>query len=129
MRRFFPEGTLSREETKEELEWHIGGHPDDPRLGLWATVLRENGRFIGRCGLLPWSIDGRDEVEIAYMIDKNDWGRGLGTEAALGIRDYAQKQLGLSRLVCLIDGQNHASIRVAEKIGMVFEKEALDIHF
>ena len=40
------------------------------------------GAFIGRCGLLPWTIDGRDEVEVAFMIDKAYWGQGLGTEAA-----------------------------------------------
>src|SRR5690606_18695582 len=59
VRRYFPEGTLTREETEEELEWFLDGHPDDPRLGLWATIHRQTGRFIGRCGLLVWTIDGR----------------------------------------------------------------------
>jgi RimJ/RimL family protein N-acetyltransferase len=35
-------------------------------------------------------------------------------------------QLGLRRLICLIDEANQASIRVAEKIGMTFEKEGRD---
>lgn len=126
VRRFFPEGTLSREDTQEELEWFLNGHPAHPELGLWATVLRESGRLVGRCGLLPWSIDGRDEVEVAYLIDRDLWGRGLGTEAAMAVRDYALGQLGLSRLVCLIDGQNLASVRVAVKMGMSFEKETQD---
>lgn len=77
VRRFFPEGTLAREETREEMEWHFDGHPVHPGLGLWAALLRENGRMIGRGGLLPWSIDGRDEVEIAYLIEKASWGQGL----------------------------------------------------
>jgi ribosomal-protein-alanine N-acetyltransferase len=134
MRRFFPpEGaspdrTLTYEETKEELEWFLDGHPKRPELGLWATILKEDGQFIGRCGLLPWTIDGQDEVEVAYMIDKAYWGRGLGTEAARGIRDYAFNQLGLSRLICMIYPENKASIKVAENIGMVFEKECVDEH-
>ena len=70
----------------------------------------------------------RDEVEVAYMIDKAYWRRGLATEAARGIRDYAFNQLGLSRLICMIDGQNAASIGVAEAIGMTFEKEVVDEH-
>ncbi|MCC9074654.1 GNAT family N-acetyltransferase [Litorilinea aerophila] len=41
-------------------------------------------------------------------------------------RDYAFGRLGLTRLVCLIDEQNQASIRVAEKIGMAFEKNGED---
>ena len=86
------------------------------------------GEFIGRCGLLPWTIAGQDEVEVAYMIDKRYWRRGLGVEAARGIRDYAFNQLGLSRLICMIDGENAASIGVAEGIGMTFGKEVVDEH-
>ncbi len=73
-RQDFPEGTLTFEETKEELEWFLNGHPDHPELGLWATIYKETGAFIGRCGLLPWKIDGREEVEVAYLLDKAYWG-------------------------------------------------------
>lgn len=126
VRRYFPGGILTYEETKEELEWYLHGHPEHPELGLWATLLKETGQFIGRCGLLPWTIEGQDEIEIAYMIAKSFWGQGLATEAARGIRDYAFEQLGLTRLICLIDEDNHVSIRVAQKIGMTFEKEGQD---
>jgi ribosomal-protein-alanine N-acetyltransferase len=44
----------------------------------------------------------------------------------LAIRDYAFETLGLTRLICLIEHGNGASQRVAQKIGMVFEKEARD---
>lgn len=126
IRRYFPEGTLSAEETGEELEYFLTGHPRRPELGLWATVLKENGAFIGRCGLLPWTIDGRDEVEVAYLIARDYWGRGLGTEAACAIVAYGFEQLGLARLICLIDEENVASRRVAEKAGMRFERAAED---
>jgi ribosomal-protein-alanine N-acetyltransferase len=78
---------------------------------------------MGRCGLLPWTIDGRPEVEVAYTLAKEAWGRGLGTEAAQGILDYGFEQLGLARLICLIHPSNLASIRVATKIGMTLERE------
>jgi len=126
VRRYFPEGTLTLEETKEELDWFLHGHPRHPELGLWATIHKPSGQFIGRCGLLPWTIDGVFEVEIAYMLGKDWWGQGLATEAAMGIRDYAYETLKLKRLICLIDKDNLASIRVAEKIGMHFEKTGLD---
>ncbi len=134
MRRYFPvEGsspdrTLTYDETREELEWFLNGHPRRPELGLWATVLKEDGAFIGRCGLLPWTIDGQDEVEVAYMIDKRYWRRGLGAEAARGIRDYAFDHLSLTRLVSFIDPANAASIGVATAMGMRLEKESADEH-
>lgn len=126
IRRYFPEGTLTLEETREELEWFLNGHPRHPELGLWATIHKESGRFIGRCGLLPWTIDGQFEVEIAYLIAKEYWRQGLGSEAARAIRDYAFEVLNLTRLICLIDHENKASIGVAQKIGMRFEKESQD---
>ena len=105
------------------MEWFLNGHPEHPELGLWATIHRPTGRFIGRCGLLPWTIEGRDEVEIAYMIAKPFWRQGLGAEAARGILEYARAELGLSRLVCLIYPDNEASIGVARSIGMTLEGE------
>ena len=125
-RRYFPEGTLTYEETKEELEWFLNGHPEHPELGLWATIQKETNQFIGRCGLLPWTIDGRTEVEVAYLLDKAYWRQGLGTEAAQAIARYGFEQLHLPRLICLIDRQNQASIKVAQRIGMTFEKEGVD---
>jgi ribosomal-protein-alanine N-acetyltransferase len=108
------------------LEWFLNGHPKHPELGLWATIHKETGRFIGRCGLLPWTIDGQFEVEIAYMLAKEFWGQGLATEAAQGIAHYAHEKLGRSRLICLIDKDNQASTNVATKIGMSFEKTGYD---
>jgi RimJ/RimL family protein N-acetyltransferase len=126
IRRYFPEGTLTYEETKEELEWFLDGHPEHPELGLWATIHKETGHFIGRCGLLPWTIGQRPEVEVAYLLAREYWGQGLGTEAARGIVHYAVEQLRLSRLICMITPGNQASARVARKIGMTLEREMQD---
>ena len=124
--KYIPDAPRNYEEAREELEWHMNGHPKHPELGLWATIHKETNKFIGRCGLLPWTIDGQNEVEVAYLINKANWGQGLGTEAARAILDYGFEKLNLSRLVCLIDKENLASIKVAEKIGMTFEKEGKD---
>jgi RimJ/RimL family protein N-acetyltransferase len=123
IRRYFPEGTLTYAETKDELEWFLNGHPKHPELGLWATILKGSDQFMGRCGLLPWTIEGQNEVEVAYLIAKEYWRQGLATEAAHAILQYGFEQLNLSRLICMIDPANIASRRVAEKIGMTLEKE------
>jgi RimJ/RimL family protein N-acetyltransferase len=117
-----PDAPRTREEAREELEWHMNGHPRNPDLGLWATIHKESGKFIGRCGLLPWTIEDQQEVEVAYTLARKYWGQGLATEAAQAILHYGFEKLGLSRLVSLIEPENIASQRVAEKIGMVFEK-------
>ena len=126
VRRYFPDGTLTLDETREELEWFRRGHPNDPQLGLWAAVERSSGAFLGRCGLLPWEIDGRHEVELAFLIDKSRWREGFATEAATAIASHARTALGIQRLICLIMPGNSASVRVAQKAGMTFERELLD---
>jgi ribosomal-protein-alanine N-acetyltransferase len=123
VRRYFPEGTLSFAQTKEELDWFLqGGDPDHPKLNLWATLHKETGRFIGRCGLIPWTIDGKEEVEIAYLLAKSHWRQGLGAEVAQALVRYGFEQLGLPRLIALIDPENQASIGTAEKAGLRFER-------
>ncbi len=127
IRRYFPDGVLSYEDTREELEWYLHGHPQYPELGLWATIHKESGKFIGRCGLLPWEIDDKLEIEIAYLLDKNFWHQGLATEAASGILSYAFETLNLTRLICLMHPENSASQKVAERIGMQLERRVAGI--
>lgn len=126
IRQYYPDGTRTLEETREELEWFQSGHPRHPELGLWATLDRATGEFLGRCGLLPWEIDGKFEVELAYMIAKQRWGEGLATEASLGIVEHARTRLRLKRLIALVTPGNDASAAVAQKVGMRFEREYTD---
>ena len=132
IRRYFPEGadgTLTYAETKEEIEWIIDGQYGQHGYGLWATIHTETGAFIGRCGLIPWKLDDKPDevqVEVAYLLDKAYWRQGLGTEAALAIRDYAFVQLGLERIICMFYPENKASMRVAQKVGFKFEQEYTD---
>ena len=126
IRKYYPDGTRTLEETQEELNWFRHGHPRHSELGLWATVERSTGEFLGRCGLLPWHIQGKHEIELAFMIKKERWREGFATEAAKGIINHAHQVLCLRRLVCLVMPGNAASAGVAEKIGMSFEREFID---
>ncbi len=123
VRRYFPDGTLSEADTRSELEWFLRGHPRHPELGLWATIHKPTGGFIGRCGLLPWTIEGRLEIEIAYLLAPSHWGQGLGREAARGLVHYGRNALGLTRLIALITPDNLASIRTAESAGLHYERD------
>lgn len=126
IRRYFPEGTLSRTETQAELDWFInGGDPNHPSLGLWAVIEKESGTFIGRSGLIPWQIDDRSEVEIAYLLAKTHWGRGLGTEIARALVCHGFDKLGYARLIALIDPANEASRRTALSAGLCFERDLI----
>ncbi len=93
-------------------------------FGLYALVEKTTHHTVGYCGLLYFAdIAGRPEVEIGYRLAKRYWHQGYATEAALAVRDYGFNVLGLRRLVAMIDPANLASIGVAEKLGMSYEKD------
>ncbi len=123
IRQYFPDGTRTYEETAEELAWFEHGHPQHPELGLWATIHKETGQFIGRCGLLPWTIEGTEEVEIAYMIAKPYWRQGLGSEVAKALVQYGFETLHLETLIALIDPAHEASKRTAQSAGLTLDFE------
>jgi ribosomal-protein-alanine N-acetyltransferase len=143
VRRFFPEGTIDREATREEIAWMIEVDYARYGHGLWATVDRDSGATIGRCGLLPFKVvpsrradrlgldhpdedpapGDRIEVELAYLIARDRWGEGLATEAARAIVDHGFGTLAVDRLICLVDPGNGASEVVAARCGMVLDGE------
>jgi ribosomal-protein-alanine N-acetyltransferase len=92
--------------------------------GFWGVILPEVGEFAGICGLLPQTVEGRQEIEVAYHLIEAFHGRGFGTEAARGVMDYAVRVLGIRRLVSLIEPRNTASINVARKNGLRYERDA-----
>lgn len=95
-------------------------------FGPYAVVEKSSGRVFGYCGLFYFpDISGQPEIEIGYRLAREFWGKGYATEAALAVRDYGFHALSLTRLIALIDPENAASRRVAEKIGMMYEKEVM----
>ena len=121
VRKYYSEGIPSYEETRRELEWMINTCYARYGFGMWATIDTATGKFIGRCGLTPMDIEGHEEIEVGYMLARDYWGQGLATEAARAILQYGFEQVGLARLICVINPANQASSRVAEKIGMTLE--------
>jgi RimJ/RimL family protein N-acetyltransferase len=96
-------------------------------FGQFAVERREDGRFLGRVGLLVWDRVGwvqstlpdaeEPEVELGWTLAREHWGRGYATEAAAAVRDWAFGELGLERLVSIVHPDNTASARVATKLG------------
>jgi ribosomal-protein-alanine N-acetyltransferase len=94
-------------------------------FGLYAMVLRETGEFVGDCGQVTQRVEGTDEVELGWHVDRRWWNRGLATEAGRACRDDAFGRLGLDHVVSLIRPANQPSRRVAEKLGMSVDRQAI----
>lgn len=118
--RYYP-STFPREGAVKWIEINQSFYRDCG-TGLWACELKETGAFVGQCGIIPQTVDGQPEMEIGYLFVREYWGRGLATEAAAAVRDYGFSVMGLKRMVATIYHTNAPSMKVAERIGMTFEK-------
>lgn len=86
--------------------------------GLWGVFSKETGDLIGRCGIQNSFINGTNEIELGYLLDRNHWGLGYAIECVKAIFKYAFNELSLERIVAVIDPLNLRSIKVAEQAGM-----------
>ena len=127
----FSLGVYDREKTSAFLDKIIGWeHTGIP--SLFAVVIRptpeetgSNVALVGYCGFYHHPPEVTEDIEIGYRLDPNYWNRGLITESALAVRDHAFRNLKLARVISLIHPENIPSRRVAEKIGMVLEKQII----
>ena len=108
---------------KSLVEDARSGQPNP--FDMWACVEKETKQVIGHCGLIEKEVEGRKEIEVTYTLAQNTWGKGYATEIAGALRDFAITKLRVTRLIALIHPGNVASARVAEKIGMRFEREVV----
>jgi [ribosomal protein S5]-alanine N-acetyltransferase len=87
--------------------------------GLFAIELAAApGALIGFCGLRRME-DG--EVELLYGILPRYWGEGLVGEAAREVLRHGFTACGLTRILGVTDTPNQRSVRVLQRLGMVFE--------
>ena len=112
--RFYP-APRTREQAAEWIARSRLRYRNDG-FGLWL-VEDADGRFVGDCGLTWQPLGTRLVLEVGYHTTPSLQGRGYAAEAAAACRDHA-RSLGFSELRALINPDNAASTRVAEKTGM-----------
>ena len=117
--RFFP-STLTREQTEAGYQ-RIRAHFDLYGWGLFAAEYQSH--FIGYVGLLhvPFEAHFTPAVEIGWRLAAAYWNRGLATEGAKAVLDFAFRQAGQQQVVSFTAAQNAPSRRVMKKIGMIHD--------
>jgi [ribosomal protein S5]-alanine N-acetyltransferase len=116
-------GMLSEAETRAFLD-RDAAHWEQYGYGLWALRDKTDAHFVGRAGLRRVHIGG-DEVELAYALVAEDWGKGFATEIAGALLRLGFEQLGLVTIVCFTLTTNLASQRVMQKAGFRYERDLM----
>jgi RimJ/RimL family protein N-acetyltransferase len=95
--------------------------------GRWAVHTRQDGAFIGWCGLK--TRPERGEVDLGFRFLASTWGKGYATESAWASLRVGFDKLALPRIVGRAMPENLASLRVLEKCGMRYVcDEIVDEH-
>ena len=87
--------------------------------GQWAIEEKASGEFVGRTGV--WFPVGSPRSRPPGPSPTKHWGSGYATEAGRRLR-AAFATLGVTHVISLIDPENVASRRVAEKLGGTIDK-------
>ena len=118
---YFPNSSPPSREQVAKMIRNIRKHWVDRGYGLWAVESRPEGKLMGRCGL-QW-LPETEEVEVDFILGNEFWGQGFATEAGQASLRYGFEDLDLDKIVGIVHGENVASQRVLEKIGMRMMEE------
>ena len=117
---------------------HIGGKPSSAQeawmrllryqglwrllgYGYWAIEEKSSGRCIGDIGYADFkreivpTLDGMPEL--GWVLASDTHGKGYASEALAAVLGWGQSHFGEHRAVCMIEPDNAASVRLAEKVG------------
>ena len=92
-------------------------HADLHGFSIWALDEREGEPVVGVAGLI-WVEGHGPDVEAAYVLRRDRWGRGYAAEALREVLRIGHEELGLDRIVALARLENERSRLVMEKAGM-----------
>jgi RimJ/RimL family protein N-acetyltransferase len=122
---FSPPGRFlvgSPEEAREKIRERIDLF-ERQKLGKFPVFLKATGEFIGTCGMEPFELDGRGEVELGYRLCLKHWGYGYAEEAAAAILRHGFGALHCARIMAFVLPQNRASVKILEKLGFRYLRE------
>lgn len=118
--RFTPTGPdKTIEETEARLKLFME-HQRAHGFSKWLIVSQASGVAIGDSGLLVFKDYGW--VDLGFRLAQPYWGKGLATEVASAWVGAAFDLFQLTRLGAFAHPENHASIRVLEKVGFRAER-------
>jgi RimJ/RimL family protein N-acetyltransferase len=94
-------------------------------FGLWTFRERAGGDFVGYGGIKHAAVEGRDEIELAYAIRSDCWGKGFATEISIAALKLAFDVMHLDRIVAFTLPHNRASRRVMENCGFTYNRDII----
>ena len=130
----------------EQVMLHIGGKPLNREdawrrllssvgmwqlmgMGAWAVERKSDGRMVGHCGFFQFERDMRPSIlgepEMGWILDRSVHGQGIAFEACHAALEWAETAIGAESYPAIIDLENIASMKLAERLGFVRQGDAV----
>lgn len=84
-------------------------------LGIYKIALHHIKQIIGEVGLFPYE-QNENYIEIGYIIHRNFWNYGLGTELVSSLIEYITANFNYTGIIAQLYAENTASKRLCEKL-------------
>jgi RimJ/RimL family protein N-acetyltransferase len=123
--RYIGDGTLWSEARIHDVAQHNLRHWSEHGFG-WRVAMLDGAAI----GLIALNFAGQGagvdagEYEIGWWLAPSTWGRGLAREGATAVRDEGFARVGAPSILARIQPANHASLAVAEAIGLTYESSS-----
>ena len=122
----------SLEDAHEYLKNGPIGSYEQHGFGMFLVTAKADNTPLGICGLVKRA--QFEEPDLGFAFLKRFWSHGYALESSRAVMEFGMSQLGLQRIIAMADPQNCASVRLLEKLGLLFERtvrmdgDSHDIH-
>lgn len=115
----YPAPAKDISETENFIENSLKGLGEGSNLQL-VILAKDSQEFLGSAGL--HNVDGKTP-ELGVWVKKSAHGKGLGKEAMVAIKKWADKNLDYDYLLYPVADKNIASRKIPESLGGKLERE------
>lgn len=117
--KYIGDGSIQTEEkVKDFLLKVLIPYQEKHGTGFFAVFEKISGHFIGQAGLFHMGFyDKQPDIELAYRLHKQYWGKGYATELAKALIHWGFEHLNLDKIVAGAEPENIASQKVLIKAG------------
>lgn len=98
--------------SRTQSEWSSGTE------FMWVITEKAVDAVLGGISIRPRETD----ADFGYVLNRRFWDRGITTEAASAVTQWALSTRRLARIWATCDAENSRSMRVLEKLGLMRER-------
>jgi ribosomal-protein-alanine N-acetyltransferase len=107
----------TRQEHIKIFKQSLDDYAEGKALGRWGIFNNADGDFIGFCLLRSYDNE-EGKVELGYVIHQKYWGKGIASEMAIIMINYALIYTDAKEIVAVTTLGNIGSQKVLEKAGL-----------